>query len=246
MEQPPRPVLILTRPADASLRTLQALGDQPAEIVVSPLIRITHLSVGEVPGEVAGLILTSANGAVAAMGLGFPSGLRTWCVGANTAAIAEEFGFVPVAVADTAEDLLKVLQANRPSGPLLHVRGEHSRGRLASRLSASGLACNEVISYRQEPLPLTMPAKDALVGAAPVILPVYSPRTAAILIESGEFSAPIHIVALSSAVAEVLGNLRSESVAVARAPNGAAMIEAILRKIAALSPVQLESHGRTD
>lgn len=240
------PVLILTRPEVAARRTLRALGPLPVVPILSPLIRIAPIEGVAAPRDVRGLVLTSGNGVEAAVRLGLASELPAWCVGGGTAARARRAGWRAQSADGDADALVRLILDRRPAGPLLHIRGEHARGDVAERLCAGGVACRDLVAYRQEPLPLTEAARARLNGSAPVILPLYSPRTARILARSGEFSAQIHIVAMSEAVAEAARDLAARSTEIAPVPDNAAMAEAILRKIAALHPGPLESPDRTD
>ena len=135
---------------------------------------------------------------------------------------------MPVEVAPEAEALLAVLLRDRPAGRIVHLRGTQSRGRIAERLREAGLTCDEAITYRQDARPLTAEAATLLAGPAPVVAPLASPRTAALLADLGPFAAPLCVVALSVAVAEAAGPLMPVSLTVAARPDGPALVAATL------------------
>jgi uroporphyrinogen-III synthase len=224
--------LLLTRPEAAARRFLKACEAAqgcPLPAILSPVMEITPVDVllGDRPG---GLILTSENGAARAGDLGL-AGIPAWCVGARTAAVARSQGLDAVEAGPDAEALLKRLLQLAPSGPLLHLRGEHARGDLATRLRAAGLDAWECVAYRQAALPPTPEARRALGGAAPLLVPLFSPRSAALL-AAWQPGAPLHVVALSEAVAEqAKRGLRPLTLDVAEAPNEGAMVAGTLGRL---------------
>jgi uroporphyrinogen-III synthase len=221
-------ILLLTRPAAASARTRAEVERRcpGARIVVSPVIEIVPADPGVLPLP-AELILTSENGAEAAAGLGLPAGLRAWCVGAQTAAAARAAGFDPVSAAGDAEALLALILSREDRGLLLHLRGEHARGDIAPRLRAAGRQARDAVVYRQEEQALGPEARAVLAGAEPVVLPLYSPRSAAILAAEGPFAAPLRLIAISPAARRAAGALATAVVCEAARPDGEAMLAAI-------------------
>lgn len=229
-----RPILLLTRPrgasdalaADIALR----LGDTVG-VVVSPMIEIVHL-----PGPLAltgvrGLIFTSVNGVKAAAALTHDRDLPAYCVGPSTTRQADAAGWRAEMAGPDAEALVRRLRALRPDAPLLHLRGRHARGDIAGQLGAVGLPVREQIVYDQRPLPLTGAAMACLQGSAPVIVPLFSPRSARLFAEASP--GPVAAVAaISHAVADALPDGLARRVAVAEAPNGEAMLS-LLEKLAA-------------
>jgi uroporphyrinogen-III synthase len=226
--------LLLTRPETASRRFLvaceAALGT-PVPAVVSPVLAIRPVEVA-LTERPAGLILTSENGAACARELGL-SQLEAWCVGARTAEVARAGGLHAIEAGPDAEALVAALLEARLEGPLLHLRGEHARGEVVERLRAAGIDAREAVAYRQEALSPTTEARAALDGAGPLVAPVFSPRSAALLAAWGP-RAPLHVVAMSGAVAEAAQALAPASLTVARSPEGGAMVEATLRALASL------------
>ncbi len=178
--QAPPPRVILTRPAVQARRFAAALrrAVPGLRIMIAPLMEEVLLHpVPELAGR--GVILTSETGVRAAVRL-IPSGGRgaAWCVGPRTAAAARRAGFAAQAVGGDADALVAALA--RPGPPLVHLRGEEARGDVARRLTAAGRATDEVVVYRQEARSLTPRARAVLGGPGPVIVPLFSPRSAAL------------------------------------------------------------------
>lgn len=218
----PRPALLLTRPWESSRRfaAMVSANTRPGPVVISPLMRIVPR--GGMPDltDVSGVILSSSHAARSEFGA---SGLPAFCVGTQTTGAARAAGFDAKPCGNTAEDLVASLIEFRPAGRLMHLRGEYSRGNIAGRLTAAGLHVAEHIVYVQEALPLTQQAHDVLDGERPVILPLFSPRTARLLCEQISGRARRWVVAMSPAVAKAALPLGAEHVAIAETPTGAAM-----------------------
>ena len=220
---PPLPVL-LTRPEDDARRLaaeLRAMGAGHVEI--SPLLRIE--GTGHVPPLSEGVILTSGNAVRMLRGRSDLAGRPAWVVGARTARMAREAGFDVRAVAEDAAALVALVPDDAP--PLVHLHGEVTRGDVAGRLRARGLQVAEAVIYRQVPVDLSASAR-ALLLAGPVLVPLYSPRSAALFARAcpPAARATLRILALSDAVAQACP---AAPVAVSAAPDGEAMRE-LLRK----------------
>lgn len=217
--------LLLTRPemqSRAFLAALAARGLKP-RVVVSPAIRIVPREISLPKG--GEIILTSQN-AVAALP---PGQWRAWCVGERTADAAREAGLEAISADGDVEDLYALL-AGQADAPLIHVRGAHAAGNLVPRLRSVGLRAEEVVAYDQVACPLNDDARALLAGAETVVLPLYSPRSAAIVgAHDGPWNAPIRAIAISHAAAAAFG--RPADMTVAQTPTGEAMEEAIRRTL---------------
>lgn len=223
------PTLILTRPlaqSESFAADIVARWDGPLRIIQSPLMTIVPVDARfDAPDAV---IFTSAYGVAAAVAFDLAKGLVAWCVGRKTAELARLAGFAPIVGPGDADGLVTDIIAAKPSGSLIHIRGTHSRGDVCARLRQAGLMCDDVVAYDQTELPLAGDAKSALSASDPLIFPLFSPRTAAILAKQGPFAAPIHAVVMSDAVANALGNMCLEGVTRSPRPDGAAMRDATL------------------
>ncbi|WP_158965016.1 uroporphyrinogen-III synthase [Chachezhania sediminis] len=225
-----RPVLLLTRPEPAALRFAASLPQRvrvALDVCMSPLLEICITGDPFEPGNAKGLIFSSANGVGAAAILSRNRTLRAYCVGRATTAAAQDAGWPAECRGTDAETLISSLLQRRPAGPLVHLRGAESRGSVAQRLSAAGLRTREQVLYDQRKRPMSAQAMAVLNGMQPVLVPLFSPRTAQLFIQSGAMQAPLHIVALSRAVADVTRRLFPRSVTIAERPDADAMRQAI-------------------
>lgn len=224
-------ILVLTRPRADSERFLAAVEAEfgPVKAVISPVIEVVSLA-AEMP-TYDEVILTSANGVAEAARLGVKAGTPAWCVGQRTAKLAREAGLEPISADGNADDLVDLI-LSQSAGTLCHIRGVHTRGQVAARLIAQGRVCKEVIAYDQRDIPPTQAALDVLAGTDPIVLPLFSPRSA-LLIPAVE-QAPVHVIAMSQAVAAEVADLGADTVTVAESPNFEAMLAATCRRLDSL------------
>lgn len=213
MPRGPTPTLLLTRPL-ASSRWLAGRFDGP--VVISPVMRIVPLPFDRAAlADAPGVVLTSAH-AVPAAGPG--RGRPAICVGARTAAMARRAGFRVTEGPGDAAGLLPLIAAGPPG--LVHPHGRH----VAQRLPVPGVAV-----YDQQALPLTPKARALLQGAGPVILPVFSPRSAGLVADQArDARAPLWLVAISPAAMAAWTGPADRRL-LADAPSGRAMEDAIRR-----------------
>lgn len=221
------PTLLLTRPEPQSrafLAECEALAGRRLSSVISPAMSIEP--VGDVPAldKYASLIFTSGNGVKAALAGATLAGRLVLTVGEKTAEMARNAGAEAVVLGEDVESF--IANARRVKGPALFCRGVHSRGRLAERLGEAGVRVDEAVLYEQATRPLTPAALQLLSGSAPVVAPVFSPRTARLIGAYGVITAPLTIVAMSSAVADAWGG--GGTVLVAGAPNAEAMAKMVV------------------
>ena len=217
MPPAPRPILLMTRPGDDSQRTAVRIG---ADVIVAPILQIVPVDHdGAALAQAPGLVFTSAH-AVASAGPG--RGRPAICVGERTGQVARDAGFAVIQGAGTADSLVPLIAASPV--PLVHPHGRH----LAQRLAVPG-----VVVYDQRPQPLTARARAALMGARPVVVPVYSPRSARLLAGMAAGArAPLWLVAISDAAAAAWTAPAARR-AVADKPSGRAMDAAIREMLAA-------------
>lgn len=233
------PVLI-TRPEPQASRFASALRDRYADRVdpvLTPLLQPEFLAPdlrGVTPRAV---ILTSETGARAAAGIaGLPA--RAFCVGDRTAEVATELGFQAQSAEGDAGDLFRLLLANPDQAPFLHLRGRDTRGDLVARLKGAGLMASDAVVYAQQPVALSQDAIKVLSAEGPVLVPLFSPRSAAL------FRAALHgatvdetvlsrlrIIAFSAAVAESFSDCPAPHLAIAAAPTLAELFLALDRFI---------------
>lgn len=223
----PEPTLLLTRPEDQSkafLAACEARAGRRLPAIISPLMRVVPTGFTPDLDAYETVILTSGNGVRRLSELASLRGRSVATVGEKTAELARSAGAEARALGEDVESFLEPGEAIR--GPAIFCRGVHSRGDLAGRLRARGLKVDEAVIYDQIALPLSCAARQLLAGKAPVVAPVFSPRTAALLKEHGDISAPLIIIAMSPAIADALGE--GANIEVARHPTSEAMQAAVL------------------
>lgn len=223
----PLPVLLMLRPQRVSERFVAQLSGLGSAFrpVISPRFDIVYC--GELPrmARFAGVVFTSVHGV---------SGFRVqandaavelpaYAVGDATAQAARALGFRTWSAQGNADTLVAGLTARGVTGPLLHVRGVHSRGDVAARLTHAGIRTEEVVLYDQPLRPLTLDAQHALADTVPVVAPLFSPRTARLLAEE-PIIAPLLVAAMSEAVVNAAASLHIRDLRIAPRPDSAAML----------------------
>ena len=132
-------------------------------------------------------------------------------------------------VAADAADLLLYFETHRPCVPLLWLRGRHVASDLATQLGAQGIEVTQAVVYDQ----VAHPPDPALVrlaqGEARAILPLYSPRSAALVGAAIERVGPgLHVIAISPAVAAAWQGETGATSEVCQSPKGAEMERRII------------------
>lgn len=219
---------LLTRPAWQGLRFAATLRRRfPGFYVVeSPLLAPVLLHPDLPGGLFDAVVFTSETGVASAGPYRALLPRLAFCVGDRTAQVAREAGFDARSAAGDAEALVTLLVHLR-LGRLIHLHGEETRGDVVARLNAAGIETHGRVTYRQEPQPLTEAARVLLQGEAPVVAPVFSPRTARLLSDAARgVRAPIWLAALSPAVAEE-ATLPTARRMTAQRPDAEAMLAAI-------------------
>jgi uroporphyrinogen-III synthase len=222
------PAILLTRPEPAARAFADALRGRlgPVEVIVSPLLRIEWREDGAQPEGTA--IFTSPSGVEGfARAWGKAAGAACWCVGDATARAAGEAGFQARSASGDAGALIRAIVESGDKGPFCHLRGAHARGDVAENLRKAGRICDEVVIYDQVAQPPSDAARAWLDGSLPVIVPLFSPRTAALFAACAPFRAPLFVAAMSAAVGEALGDLGCVRVTTATRPDAAAMQDAV-------------------
>ena len=224
------PTLLLTRPSDTSaafLSHVEAAAGRRVPVVISPVIEI--VASGALPEIEAyqTLIMTSQH-AVRRLGqAGALTAKAVACVGESTASLAKSFGGQAKALGATVDEFLG--NASALSGPCLYCRGVHVSTDLAAALQAKGCVTDEAVVYSQRSRPLTNAARQILTGRQPVVLPLFSARSARLVQSATPITAPLTVIAISQAVADVWS--QDGTISVAREPSAAAMVEAVIAEI---------------
>jgi len=127
-----------------------------------------------------------------------------------------------------ANALVAMLARKRPKGTLLHAHGTNAKGDVVARLRAAGLLAKGRRVYEQVPMPLTRAARACLIRHKPVVLPLFSPRSAALAGNGAATAvAPLAVVALSRAVSEAWTGPEPRQLSVAKRPDSCSMLESV-------------------
>ncbi|WP_172982775.1 uroporphyrinogen-III synthase [Roseovarius bejariae] len=178
------------------------------------------------------LIFTSRHGVEAFAQLTDRRDIPAYAVGEATGQAARDIGLTVTVGEGDAERLIKQIVADKPNLPCLHLRGEHVAAPLAETLTSAGLETHEAVIYLQRPCPLSDEAQRLLQKPDPVILPLFSPRSARLAFAQEKHSnwqAPLHIVAMSQAVADQVPAGRASSISIAATLDAMAMVQATER-----------------
>lgn len=233
------PAILLTRPEVQSQQFAAALGAAlgpgvAGGIVISPLMAPRFSQPLVPPGRFAALVLTSQAGAeaarrISAAGQVLPA--RAYCVGDATAAAATAAGFEAISARGDAAALVAQLLKRSAPGPLLHLCGRDTAGGVAQSLSAGGIPTLALLCYEQVAEPLSASARTLLSGERPVLVPLFSTRSALLFRAAAPASpppaAPLLVAAMSAAVAASLPPLQPERLQIAAEPTMAAMVAAV-------------------
>lgn len=212
---------------------VRARFDDAFEIVIAPLQQIEWLDYAPAEGDVEALIFTSQNGVLGWNRDDSVAKPPAYCVGPQTAKAAEAAGHVVFEAGGDADALVRLVRSRKPNGPLLHIRGEHVRGNVAGRLTDAGIPTQERIAYRQTALPLSSAAESALRSGAPVIAPLFSPRSVSLLMEKLPEHAQPLLAVISPNAAERVDVMLHRRMMVAKTPDAAGMLDAVEALLAA-------------
>ncbi|MGR3572026.1 uroporphyrinogen-III synthase [Brevirhabdus sp.] len=231
----------MTRPLGQSrgfARSLRRTSRGGFTAVISPLLRIVHVRPKQIPLSET-LIFTSANGVAAFASLEPARDRVAYCVGDRSAEAAAAAGFRAVAAEGSANSLVRMVIDRAPVGPLLHVTGRHTRGRVAERLQEAGLKAVALAVYDQKPRRLSAEALAALHGSAPCVAPLFSPRSAELFLAQLHEHVPetgrLRLVCMSDAVAQIVAGGNFDAVEIIARPDAPAMLKSV-RSMLGLDP----------
>ncbi len=228
--------MLITRPEPGASQFAAAVraryGGQ-AHMLFSPVMEIEQN--GTVPDltGIRTLVFTSQNGV-----FGYAAGtdrrdIPCYTVGDTTAEAAESAGIQAISARGAAEDLLALMFADGVRGPVLHLRGEHAAADVAGALREAGIEARDAVLYKQRPRALNDTARQALLGACPVILPLFSPRSARLVIADTVPTCPLVPLAISDAAVAALPAPLARAALVAARPDGEAMLAGLADALAA-------------
>jgi uroporphyrinogen-III synthase len=226
-ERAAMPTLLITRPepgcTEFAKMARDVLGDVP--IVRAPVMAFEGQ--GDLPclEGIRALILTSRQGVAQFVARSARRDLPVYAVGDGTAQAAQAAGLNAVSARGDAADLVACILEQDAPGPLLHLRGAHAAGDVAGALQSVGIDAREAVIYAQKPQKLSAEALTVLAGATPVVLPLFSPRSSALVFDQVQPRAPLLVLAISAAVAQTVpAAVHNETV---DRPDAAAMLAAL-------------------
>jgi len=224
-------ILLLTRPhpqGERFAREFTARFGPAIPVIQSPVLGIVPRGGRLDVTGVSGLIFTSANAVACFAPLCSDRRPFAYCVGARTASAARRIGLPVAATASDADAIVARILKIGPEGRMLHLRGEHTRGNVAARLTSAGQLCETQVLYDQVSQGLNRPALDALSADGAVLLPLFSPRTASIVSEAtGDAKAPLLLATMSPAVTLAWRGPAPQALCEAATPDANAMLDAL-------------------
>jgi uroporphyrinogen-III synthase len=228
--------IVLTRPQEDSERTAATLRAKRHEVLIAPLLRVEPVAT-ELRTAWGGVLITSANAAAAIAAHPARDGLiklPVFAVGKRSADAARAAGFTDITTAGgDVRDLVKTVSARRADakGPLLYLAGEDRAGDLVGDLEVHGIAAELAVVYRAVPAAFPIDLMKALRAKQVDAVLHFSRRSAesyiagaAALAIAGLALAARHFC-LSEQVAEPLRAAGAATVAAAKRPDEAALIE---------------------
>ncbi len=232
-----RPTLLLTRTEAQSKRfaaEFRARFGADFPIVLSPLMTIVQLSPHLPEGEWPDVIFTSENTVRALLPLLPDRSATAWCVGARTERAAAEAGFATRTGPGDASGLCRAIIADGHVTSILYPRPVYAAGAVAETLISAGIETKSIVVYDQQEC---APSREALIliaGPEPVLLPLFSPRSAKLAAAAfAKATAPIWIAAISDSAASAGASLPASKRIVASRPDAEAMLDALGELIAA-------------
>jgi uroporphyrinogen-III synthase len=229
-----RPAVLLTRPAAASARFAVAVAERfgtHVDTILSPLMQPVYLRPALPDHTFAAVVFTSEAGVEGALrlisaGIALPA--RAYCVGRLTAEAARLAGFEARSADGDAAALAQMIRKESLAGPLLYLHGRDTRGDLAERLNSAGIVTHSALVYQQDLLPLGEEARGRLAVSCPVLIPIFSPRSADILAAAlTSCKAPLYLATMSAAVAERAQQIPHHALHVAVRPDAGAMLDTL-------------------
>lgn len=234
-----RPPLLLTRPLAASERFADAFRERFGAswpVVIAPLMRTVYLDPIIEAAGVSGVIFTSETAVQAFARLSPDRTVHAWCVGPRTGRSAQMKGFSVTVGPGNAPGLVAAIRGAQGVGRLLYPRGMHIAHDIGAQLNLTGIETIPVTTYDQQSLALTHEAQMLLGAASPILLPLFSQRTAELFSKAAPGHHPaLLIVAISKAVAEAARPLCAAQLLTAESPDSDSVL-ASLAELAKLPP----------
>lgn len=239
---PMRPTLLLTRPQAASDRfatEARAVLGADCPVVIAPLMRTVWQGALPDMTDIGDLIFTSETALRGFCRLSPRRDMRAWCVGARTASAAKAAGFDVRQGPGDAVGLAALIAATGTGRRYVWPHGTHVACDMGALLSSAGTETIPTVVYDQQTLPLRAAAQDLLSRPDPVLLPLFSPRSARLFlmaVASLPLNAPLYLASLGPEIDAAAAPLAAHHRRIAARPDTGALLAALteLAEIAAL------------
>ena len=221
-------ILLLTRPLGGNERFCLKIKHllYSCEILDNPIQKIDFLPSLSKVNKNSVLIFTSVNGLRAAKKHNLIN-KKCFVVGANTKKIAVSFGYDVLGFSKDQENLLKLIKSKKPTESMVHIRGKHTVGNLCDALKRNQFSCLDIIGYNQEPLKIKKQNLQKIHSGRPVILPIFSSRSAELLQSKLDLTG-FNVIAISEAVAKIITGVELRELVISKKPDLKSMQEATL------------------
>lgn len=222
-----RPGLLITRPATtaaAFAQDVQAQMGSDVDIVISPILTISSIPLTLDVKQYPTLIFTSAHAVRAVASSTKQRDFICYAVGGATSDCAAREGFNVREGGGTGDALARRIIGDRPSAPCLYLRGKHIAYDLAGTLSSAGIETQEMVVYDQQETDLNPEAIDFLASGRPVILPLFSARSATLFFDRYTATGPLDVVAMSRKIAATIPPSSVRHLRVCARPTAEAMV----------------------
>lgn len=216
--------ILMTRPEGSNAPFVNRIAPdlrRYLQVLTSPLIVIESLKPVDDIGLDDAAIFTSGHGVANAPA---GKGRLAYCVGERTANRAKLAGWNAQFAGTDAESLIEGLRQIAPDKALHHFHGVHVRVDVADKLQKIGFAVSHSTVYDQVLQPLTNQALTAIFGEVPVLVPLFSPRTAKHFAELVSASANTIVFAMSAAIAEECKAVGFSRICIAAEPTAQSMV----------------------
>lgn len=221
--------LLLTRPKADAERLAAAFGEG-VDVIVAPVLKIAYLD-GEIArGDEQAVMLTSRHAVPSARRLA--PDVPCYCVGDATAAAAREAGLKAVSASGAMPDLVGILLRDGVKS-VLYLQGRHTRPDTAQRLASADIQARSVVVYDQVERAWKPKEIEKIAKAEAIVLPVFSPRSAALIAPRlDNFSGDLTIVAISDAAAQAWDGSAKAKIVIADRPDAQSMRQAMESQLA--------------
>lgn len=224
------PTILITRPEPsgaAFAKQLQKVIGPASKIVLSPVLKIEPCGTLPDLAAVRHLVFSSRHGVQAFARHSNRRDIPAYAVGEATAKACRDIGLSVTACGGDVRQMMKRILADALPGLFLHVRGEYTAGNLARDLTVAGVKTSEAVIYRQHAVGLSGQAKECLQQTTPVILPLFSPRSARLALSGVLVKAPLFVAAISENTAQEVPPGVAQDVVVADEPTAIAMMDVV-------------------